>query len=424
LSALRVEQLEVLVTSIREFGLGAQLQEIGLTENFFLLQHYGKGAFTIGLELRPLEPQLGYFFVEIPKRKLLIKPIILFLRAHARNLRLIDVILDRQLGRVVRLVYSGGANRCEIELRLIPHGMNILIDAGEKKISLFPAKALPISTAPVVIETNVFTLEDYLDAWMIRFMNPNVKIKGSSPQEDLEKKRQKELRKKTVLIGKLEEDLGVLVKPWLMLGEYLKVHQSLEVPEEWTPMVDPGLPVNANMQRCFEKHKQQERRKEQIQDRIAGINAEVLELASKSIGVNSDLERSVKSVASELLTKAKAKGRKLKLAEGVEAVFGKSAKDNLALLRRAQGWDLWLHLRDLPGAHLVIRRPRQKIVEHQLLLDAAQWLLRETLGKKKIIEGDRYDVIVTECRFVRPIKGDKLGRVNFQNEMTLTLRVR
>ncbi len=132
-------------------------------------------------------------------------------------------------------------------------------------------------------------------------------------------------------------------------------------------------------------------------------------------------ERPIVSLASELLKKSNAKGRKLLLAENIEAVFGKSAKDNLALLRRAQPWDLWVHLRDLPSSHLFIRRSRNKNVDHTLLLTAAKWLLNETIGKNKVIKGDRYDVIVTECRFVKPIKGDKIGRVTFHNESTLSL---
>ena len=427
MSALKVDQLLILSEKLKQYGLGTQLQEIALTENYLLLQHYGKGDFTIGIELKPLEPQLGYYFGALPKRKYLIKPIILFLKAHARNLRLSEVIVDSTLGRVVRLIYGINERKCTIELRLIPHGMNIVIETEDKIISLFPAKVLPPSmTSTLLPSGEEFNLENYLDEWTQRLLNPKStppKNKTSTPQEDQEKKRKKEIEKKLVLLGKLELDYQAMNKPWNQLGEYLKIKQSLEVPEDWLPLLDPSLPVNSNMQRCFEKHKNQERRKEQNQERVSYINNEIEELKRNNDPSQNSLSRAVKSSASELLGKAKAKGRKLQLAEGIEAVFGKSAKDNMALLRKAQAWDLWLHLRDLPGAHLIVRRPRSKNVDHHLLLEAGRWLLNETIGKKRVIDGDRYDLIMTECRHVKPIKGDRLGRVHFQNETTLTLRV-
>lgn len=429
-AALRVEQLIKVVQQIKEYGYGAQLQDIALTESHLLLQHYLKGEFTLGIELKPLTPRMGYFFGEIPKRKYLVKPIVLFLRAHARNLRLMDIFVDIEKGRIVKLIYGGGEQRqCEIELRLIPHGVNVIISAQQKSISLFPVKILPPSLKQEGTSEVDFNLETYLDDWCQGFANrkgvASEKGVGVLGGVDLEKKKLKEIQKREILISKLEKDLLSLNKPWKEVGEYLKSCHELSLPEDWMPLVDPSLSVSANMQLSFDKHKSQEKRKEQILERIQYLRTEVQELQSSSLlGLEGkEVSRPVHSSASELLNKAKAKGRKKILSEGIEAVFGKSAKDNLALLRKAQPWDLWLHLRDRPGSHLFIRRPRNKTVDHSLLLTAAQWFLKETLGKSKLIEGDRYDVIVTECRFVKPIRGDRIGRVTFQNEMNLSLRI-
>lgn len=431
MSVLNVYQLQILINTLKSYAYGAQLQDIALSKNYLLLQHHLKGPLTIGLELRPLMPRIGYFFGEIPKSQYLVKPIVLFLRAHARNLRLTDILVDVNLGRVIRFVYSGNENReCHIEFRLFPHGVNLIVKSLDKSISLFPVKILPPSNSSLdPIEKN-FEVESYLDDWMNTFLGKSTPLLQTNLVDDQEKKRKKEIHKKEILIEKLTQDLIGMNKPWYQLGEYLKVNQSLDVPDEWQTLIDHNLPVNVNMQICFEKYKKQELRVEQIKERITHLKSEINNLRSI---MNNDLltesssplsaNHSVRSLASELLSKAKAKGRKLKLADNIEAVFGKSAKDNLAILRRAQAWDLWLHLKDQPGSHLIIRHPKNKSVDHLYLLDAAKWLLNETLGKKKIIAGDRYDIIVTECRYVKPIKGDRLGRVTYQNEMTLTLRV-
>lgn len=459
LLVLRVDQLLILVNGIKELCTGGQLQDISLSESHLFLQHYIKkpkkvdeifneseeveenekinsmnaGEFTIGVELRPLTPRLGYFYGPIPKMKFLVKPIVLFLKAHARNLRLKNIIVEELKGRIVRLQYEGSEGRfCEIEIRLIPHGVNVIISSQGKSISLFPVKELPqsthqLSSTSLLQKTENFEIDSYLKSWFEGFNKQKASLNKETLEQELERKNKKEIQKKEFLIEKLVNDLKELTIPWNEIGEFLKGKKSVEVPGEWITFVNPSLSVSVNMQLCFEKHKSQEKRRSQVEERIKHLRLERDHLINRTQQEKNleslKIERPVRSLASELLSRSKAKGRKLLLTEGIEAVFGKSAKDNLALLRRAQPWDLWLHLRDLPGSHLIIRRARNKNVDHIYLIEAARWLLNETLGKNKAISGERYDIIVTECRYVKPIKGDRLGRVSYQNEMTLTLKV-
>ncbi|MGZ5279080.1 MAG: DUF814 domain-containing protein, partial [Pseudobdellovibrionaceae bacterium] len=58
---------------------------------------------------------------------------------------------------------------------------------------------------------------------------------------------------------------------------------------------------------------------------------------------------------------------------------------------------------------------RQKEVPLKMIQKVSEWLIHETIGHKKIEIGSKYDVVVVECRYVRPIKGDKLGRVTYHN---------
>jgi predicted ribosome quality control (RQC) complex YloA/Tae2 family protein len=73
-------------------------------------------------------------------------------------------------------------------------------------------------------------------------------------------------------------------------------------------------------------------------------------------------------------------------------------------------------LRDYPSAHAVIQRNKNQNVKQEEIREVALWLTQESLQKKLLLPGTRLEVVHTECRFVRPIKGDKLGRVNYQNE--------
>jgi predicted ribosome quality control (RQC) complex YloA/Tae2 family protein len=106
------------------------------------------------------------------------------------------------------------------------------------------------------------------------------------------------------------------------------------------------------------------------------------------------------------------------------AYMGRSAKDNLALLRSAQAWDLWLHLKDYPSAHVIIRRPRGQEISQEEIARTARWLAQEaTASKRELRAGDTFEIQFAECRYVRPIKGDRLGRVTVLNPKVLRLKL-
>lgn len=171
-----------------------------------------------------------------------------------------------------------------------------------------------------------------------------------------------------------------------------------------------------NLQNCFKQAKllRQKRagtlaRSEKLQNEIADLEKDLAKHPEAQVQQKSE------SKVSLLLEKTGSKGRRLQLENGLEAVIGKSAADNLAILRRAQAWDLWMHLKDYPGAHAIILRPRGKEVGGETIQKVAEWLIRESLSNQKIQWGSQYGVVVAECRFVRPIKGDRLGRVTYHN---------
>ena len=56
-------------------------------------------------------------------------------------------------------------------------------------------------------------------------------------------------------------------------------------------------------------------------------------------------------------------------------------------------------------------------------LQAGQWVIEQSLGARASEhKGERFDMLIVECRFVRPIKGDRLGRVNYANDRVMSVR--
>ena len=94
---------------------------------------------------------------------------------------------------------------------------------------------------------------------------------------------------------------------------------------------------------------------------------------------------------------------------------GRNAPQNEQVtFRRGDPDDLWLHVRGLPGAHVIVksggRDVPQEVIEGAARLAAYYSSARES---------DRVDVDVTERRFVKRAPGHRPGMVTYRNEQTL-----
>jgi hypothetical protein len=105
--------------------------------------------------------------------------------------------------------------------------------------------------------------------------------------------------------------------------------------------------------------------------------------------------------------------------EGYTIWVGKSAKDNDEMLR---GYihkdDLWLHARQVPGSHVVIRTKGMPKVSSKVLERAAE--LAAFYSKLK--SDSLAPVIYTEAKFVRKTKGSPAGSVQVDKEKVIMVR--
>ena len=103
--------------------------------------------------------------------------------------------------------------------------------------------------------------------------------------------------------------------------------------------------------------------------------------------------------------------------QGMEIVVGRNARQNDYLtFTVANAADLWLHVRDVPGSHVVIRSGGQSVDAATLHL-AAQ--LAAYYSKRR---GDRaVPVAVTQKRFVTRVPGGRPGQVYLREETTVTV---
>lgn len=418
LKPLTQVELELVVEEISEVLSGAQLQDILTNDRGLALVFRGAGSFSLIADLSPNAPQLLLFEKETPFRKHpKAKPVGLFLNSHAKNLFFKGIEVLQDFGRVVNLYLGNTQSVCEIEIRLIPKQANLIVRAGGKQISW--EKPLELSPPPQLEQIpESRDLEILRQVWKQTLQAPQA---GSmDPKVLWEKQRDKNLAKKRKALPEIQAQVDdQSFATWLALGEHLKTFGFEAVPVEYSKFLDTEQSVSWNIEQCFKKAKQIQAKKEGAQKRLELLQEEIEALEKTQYSPKALQDKPI-----DMMKKADAKGRKMILSSGAIAYCGKSARDNLALLRQAKAWDYWLHLRDYPGAHAIVHRKREQIISEKEFEEIAQWVARESLASKSLTEGQRLDVVIVEARFVRPIKGDKLGRVTYHSEKTLTFTVR
>jgi len=112
--------------------------------------------------------------------------------------------------------------------------------------------------------------------------------------------------------------------------------------------------------------------------------------------------------------------RRFEIPTGFEILVGRNARQNeMVTFRMARAEDLWLHVRDAPGSHVVIRgrgrEPDDATIRTAAQLAAYYSSLR---GEKAA------PVAVTQRRFVKRLPGGHTGQVTLRNERTVVVPAR
>jgi predicted ribosome quality control (RQC) complex YloA/Tae2 family protein len=103
--------------------------------------------------------------------------------------------------------------------------------------------------------------------------------------------------------------------------------------------------------------------------------------------------------------------------DGFVIWVGRNSRQNEQVtFKLGNGQDLWLHARDVPGAHVVIRNDGRRMAES--LIESAAAIAAYYSGSR---QESKVIVDVTRCKYVKKIKGAAPGMVTYRNEETLTV---
>lgn len=415
--ALNVNEIDSLVEALQVL-VGARLQEVEVSKSGVGLGFWMKGQPLTWLWFENLTwSPLLLPLTECPQTGIKpLRPLALFLRAHFVNHMLRDIAREATLGRAVILHFSGAGG--EIVIQLWPHGGNVMASAEGRRVTFLPVSEAPANT--VVSEGEVRGLDVLITEWLSLKRPKGPEKKKSAAAPTAEEFKATELKRLGRAIEKVRAEItNKQGQPYREVGEWLVAHQSLKVPTEYRTFVDARRSLAWNIENSFHRAKEAARKLKTTMERLHDLERQMAQVESGRMPTKiQKAERGPRRKDDSGI-----KYRRVELSEKLEARIGKSAKDNQALLRQAKSWDLWLHLRDYPGSHAIIYRGRNENVGDEILKRVGAALIEQTFGEKaKAKAGEVFDVIVAECRFVKPIRGDKAGRVTFNNERTLRFR--
>ncbi|MFC5463821.1 Rqc2 family fibronectin-binding protein [Lederbergia graminis] len=263
---------------------------------------------------------------------------------------------------------------------------------------------------------------------------------------DLERFIKNETEKNVTKIKKLKATLKDAEKAdyYQLLGELLTANMHLikkgmkeisvvnyydEAGEQIVIPLEPRKTPAENAQRYFSKYQKAKNAVEIVKEQIEKAEAEIQYFESLMQQVESASTKDIEEIREELAEEGYLRSKQKKAnkkksnakpildkyvaSDGTEIIVGKNNKQNEYLTNKlAARDDIWLHTKDIPGSHVVIR---SKEPSEQTIKEAA--ILAAYYSKAKTSSSVPVDF--TKIRYVKKPNGAKPGFVIYDNQQTV-----
>ena len=204
--------------------------------------------------------------------------------------------------------------------------------------------------------------------------------------------------------------------------------------QDITINLDPLLSPNDNLNFYYNKYNKGKRTISALNSRFLDIQNEIkyfeeikmfIEKENDFIGIE-EIENELNLANNGNKSKNKIRLNKPKKREllsfdykGFQIFVGRNNKENEEIsFSKGQPNDIWMHIKDIPGSHVLILRNNQEVPD-DVLLHAANLACEYSKAK----EGDKVTVDYCERKFVKKIKNSKPGNVIYTNFHTLLIEV-
>lgn len=427
MKSMNFMEFEAGLDRVRQLIVGSQLQDFTLHEKEVLLLFYTSKSMVLRLSFKT--PPV--FFFESENFKLMKyaqkTPLALFLAKYFLRKKVVEVKSQEEWGRKFEIYFQSDEEELfRMEVVLVPGFQNVslFVGAGRNEKKVHWQKPRPLSEAFGDSKAEVAdfrSLDKIREEWYSEAGSTSSKGAGyAESASDWKLDIQKKIKKKTdaiekILLQNVENEM--LVAQLYDLGESLKYKSLDEVSLEERKWIQSQHSRDWNREAIFKKAKSLTAKKEGTRERVGILREEISELNRALQSEQAPMPKHNISIAG----KAEVDTRKLEVSSNLSLYIGKNAKDNVQLLKSSQPYELWFHLKDYPSAYAITRKNKTTEVTHPQLLKMATWFVKECFKNKKEKLPGHVEVIYTECRFVKLLKGDRLGRVTYTG--TKILRV-
>ena len=194
--------------------------------------------------------------------------------------------------------------------------------------------------------------------------------------------------------------------------------------------LDPKLDGIENVERRFQRHRKALRGADIAAERLAVVEDQlsaISELEERFREGPLDDLRAALVALGVYRAKQKRRGAQQQTARLPYRVFwsahgekiwlGKGGMDNhLTSFQAARGQDLWVHTRDVPGAHVIIPLPhRGHVPQYETILDAAALAVHHSKQRGE----ESVELYFTERKHIRPVPGGPPGKVMVASSKTI-----
>jgi predicted ribosome quality control (RQC) complex YloA/Tae2 family protein len=396
---LKYADLYQLTEELQKFQ-GAQFQGVSQSNPLrfvFEVRMSGETRLLI-IDLSPAQPFI--VSTSFTKTKSMAKktPVLNFLKAHFINLRIEKFEIAQKPNRTIKMLFLGPQNNKEIIFKCFPHGQHLILKS-EGKVVNFPLR--PQDPEDSLVS---FIDPESTPSWEFNESLENIFLaKQSGPSAKAEPYHEKLIKKLERAAQSLE---GGMQEQRPFNVEKIK---ALELEANRLSLEKYS---GEEIQRIFSEIKKIQRKESVGAQRREDILKQIAEL--KRVGT------SFSPVPKEPATKKEKlqfSGTRVRISEKWELWVGRTAWQNDDLLREASQHDLWIHLRDYPGAHGVLRGPKKSeptVIQIELASRIVAILSQSK--KKPFGEGEKLDFIITPKKFVKKRKGAATGRVTVERE--------
>lgn len=400
---LSYNELSFLAQNYQSILEGAQLQGIWSYDHQIVFALYKYELFYLVFQFKTSQAQVVLLKEsDLKKDSKKSLPVTLFANAHLKNQRLLKVYLPIIGERILQIQFTSGM----IQFQLIPGHINLMITSESKTVWL--KKPVPIESSPDIQKINSknlgpqeFSFESEFNRYQSFFKVR--KSERSSQDWAIKKERiiqniKNDIEAKNELIRSLEN----------ILSELMLKQDRFDLNKAKIFNINVS-----NDTKWFELSELLHQLRKRIVQKRDNSELRLKQLESEPLNDVIRVQKS-QSAFSKVMKENAIKGRFFEV-NGFVVAYSKSGVDGLKLIRAAQPWDLWFHIRDGTGAHFILRRNKGQSVSDATLLEVC----RQVLKSAQLTSGA---VLVTEVRYVTPIKGASPGLVKYTHERVLQIK--